>query len=108
MRPAPAGIAAGTVSFLAVLLSFAVARLAGALPITPGGLGSVDAAFTGMLIAFGATSSHALAADLVWRATTTFPPILIGIVTYLLWKRGLAKGTYKNPGVRPSPVSAGG
>jgi len=102
------GIPAGTVSFLAVLLSFAIARLAGALPITPGGLGSVDAAFTGMLIAFGATSSHALAADLVWRATTYFPPILIGIVTYLLWKRGLAKGTYKDPGARPSPISADG
>jgi putative heme transporter len=102
------GIPAGTVSFLAVLLSFAIARLAGALPITPGGLGSVDAAFTGMLIAFGATSSHALAADLVWRATTYFPPILIGIVTYLLWKRGLAKGTYKDPGVRPSPIPADG
>jgi len=102
------GIPAGTVSFLAVLLSFAIARLAGALPITPGGLGSVDAAFTGMLIAFGAVSSRALAADLVWRATTTFPPILIGIVTYLLWKRGLAKGTYKDPGVRPSPVPADG
>jgi putative heme transporter len=69
------GIPAGKVSFLAVLLSFAIARLAGALPITPGGLGSVDAAITGMLIAFGSTSSGALAADLVWRATTYFPPI---------------------------------
>jgi uncharacterized membrane protein YbhN (UPF0104 family) len=62
----------------------------------------VDAAFTGMLIAFGATSSQALAADLVWRATTYFAPIVIGIVTYLLWKRGLAKDTYTNdPDVRP-------
>ena len=103
------GIPAGQVSFLAVLLSFAVARLAGALPITPGGLGSVDAAFTGMLIAFGATSSSALAADLVWRAATYFPPIIIGIVTYLLWKRGLAKDTYTNdPDVRPSAAPADG
>jgi putative heme transporter len=102
-----AGIRAGKVSFLAVLLSFAIARLAGALPVTPGGLGSVDAAFTGMLIAFGATSSQALAADLVWRATTYFPPIVIGIVTYLLWKRGLAKDTYTNdPDVRPPAVPA--
>jgi putative heme transporter len=101
------GIPASKVSFLAVLLSFAIARLAGALPITPGGLGSVDAAFTGMLIAFGATASHALAADLVWRAATYFPPIVIGIVTYLVWKRGLAKGTYKNdPDIRPSAVPA--
>jgi uncharacterized protein (TIRG00374 family) len=91
-----AGIPEGKVSFLSVLLSFSVARLAGALPITPGGLGSVDAAFTGMLIAFGATSSQALAADLVWRATTYFPPIFLGVVTYVLWRQGLNKGTYQD------------
>jgi putative heme transporter len=103
------GIPAGKVTFLAVLLSFAIARLVGALPITPGGLGSVDAAFTALLISFGATASGALAADLVWRAATYFPPIFIGIVTYLIWKRGVAKGTYKNdPDVRPSVVTADG
>jgi len=31
----------------------------------------------------------------VWRATTYFPPIVLGIVTYLLWRRGLDKGTYQ-------------
>jgi uncharacterized protein (TIRG00374 family) len=99
------GIPAGKVSFLEVLLSFAVARLAGAIPVTPGGLGTVDAAFIGMLTAFGATSDDALAADLVWRATTYFPPIFIGIVTYLIWKRGLATGRYaKDPDVTPQPV----
>ena len=46
-----AGIPAGKVGFLPVLLSFAVSRLVGALPVTPGGLGSVDASFTGMLTA---------------------------------------------------------
>jgi uncharacterized protein (TIRG00374 family) len=91
-----AGIPAGKVSFLSVLLSFAIARLAGALPVTPGGLGSVDASFSGMLVAFGSTSSQALAADLVWRATTYFPPIFLGIVTYLLWRRGLDKGIYQD------------
>jgi uncharacterized protein (TIRG00374 family) len=88
------GIPASQVSFLEVLLSFSVARLAGAIPVTPGGLGTVDAAFIGMLTAFGANSSDALAADLVWRATTYFPPIFIGIGTYLVWKRGLARGRY--------------
>jgi putative heme transporter len=103
------GIPASQVSFLEVLLSFAVARLAGAIPVTPGGLGTVDAAFIGMLTAFGATSNDALAADMVWRATTYFPPIFIGIVTYLIWKRGLAKGTYANdPDVTLSAVPADG
>lgn len=103
------GIPAGKVSFLEVLLSFAVARLAGAIPVTPGGLGTVDAAFIGMLTAFGATSNDALAADMVWRATTYFPPIFIGIGTYLIWKRGLAKGRYaKDPDVTLSAVPADG
>jgi uncharacterized protein (TIRG00374 family) len=89
------GISQSQVSFLAVLLSFAVARLAGAIPVTPGGLGTVDAAFIAMLTAFGANSNDALAADLVWRATTYFPPIFIGIVTYLVWARGIAQGRYE-------------
>jgi uncharacterized membrane protein YbhN (UPF0104 family) len=56
----------------------------------------VDAAFTGMLIASGATANQALAADLVWRATTYLLPIFLGIVTYVLWRRGLDKGTYQD------------
>ena len=99
------GIPAGKVSFLEVLLSFAVARLAGAIPVTLEGLGTVDAAFIGMLTAFGASSSAALAADLMWRLTTYFPPIFCGIVTYLIWKRGMARGRYaEDPDVTPSPV----
>jgi uncharacterized protein (TIRG00374 family) len=102
------GISNSTVSFLEVLLSFAVSRLAGAIPITPGGLGTVDAALIGMLTAFGATSDSALAADMVWRATTFFPPIFIGLATYLLWKRGVAKGRYASPAnVSSSPAPAG-
>jgi uncharacterized protein (TIRG00374 family) len=88
------GIGSNHVTFLQVLLSFAVARLAGAIPITPGGLGTVDAAFIGMLTAFGANSSDALAADMVWRATTYFPPIFIGLATYAIWKRNNARGIY--------------
>jgi putative heme transporter len=81
------GISSGRVSFLAVLTSFAVARLAGALPITPGGMGTIDSAFIGMLAAFGTSASRALAADLMWRLTTYLAPILLGIVTYLAWIR---------------------
>jgi uncharacterized protein (TIRG00374 family) len=102
------GISNSEVSFLEVLLSFAVSRLAGAIPVTPGGLGTVDAALIGMLTAFGASSDSALAADMVWRATTFFPPIFIGLATYLLWKRGVAKGSYASPpNVSSSPAPAG-
>lgn len=57
---------------------------------------------SGMLIASGATSSAALAGDLVWRATTYVLPIFTGIVTCLFWKRGLPKGTHeKDVDARP-------
>jgi uncharacterized protein (TIRG00374 family) len=91
------GISAGDVSLTEVLLSFAVARLASAIPVVPGGLGVYDAILIGMLTAFGATSDRALAADIVWRATTYFPPIFLGLATYLLWKRAMAKGGYTKP-----------
>jgi hypothetical protein len=81
------GIASGQVSFAAVLTAFAAARLVGGLSITPGGLGRFDATFAGMLTAFGAKSSQALAVDLIWRLTTYFFPILLGIVTYIIWIR---------------------
>jgi uncharacterized protein (TIRG00374 family) len=81
------GIASGRVTLVAVFTSFAVARLAGAIPVTPGGLGTLDAAFISLMTSFGASSSRALAADLVWRLTMYFLPVLPGIVTYLVWIR---------------------
>ncbi len=99
------GITAKEVSDLEVLLAIAVARLVGVIPLTPGGLGTIDAAFIGMLTALGANSSVALAADMIWRVTTYFPPIFVGLLTYVIWKRGMAKGTYaKDPDVKPAPA----
>jgi uncharacterized protein (TIRG00374 family) len=89
------GIPGDQVSFLEMLLSFSVARLIGAIPITPGGLGIVDAALIAMLTGFGASSDAALAADLVWRATTYFPPIFLGVGTYAVWRRGMTRGRYQ-------------
>lgn len=73
-------------TFAEAFAAFAFGRLASFIPITPGGLGTVDAAITGILAAFGASSSDALAADLVWRALTYIPQEIIGLVTFLLWR----------------------
>jgi uncharacterized protein (TIRG00374 family) len=81
------GIRSGEVTLVAVFTSFAVARLAGAIPITPGGLGTLDATFVSLMTTFGASSSRALAADLVWRLGMYFLPILPGIATYVMWIR---------------------
>jgi putative heme transporter len=85
------GISAGRMTVAAVFTAFAVARLASAIPITPGGLGTFDAAFIGLMKAFGTGPSQALTADVVWRLATYLLPILCGIVTYLVWIRRQAR-----------------
>jgi len=78
-------------TFAEAFAAFAFGRLASFIPITPGGLGTVDAAITGILALFGASSSDALAADLVWRALTYIPQELIGLVTFLVWRARQAR-----------------
>jgi uncharacterized protein (TIRG00374 family) len=68
------------------LVAFAVARVAAFLPVTPGGLGTTDAALVALLIAAGASSGTALAAVLLWRAASFVPQILIGVATFLAWR----------------------
>jgi len=68
------------------LAAFSFARVASFIPITPGGLGTVDAALTALLTGYGATSSQALAADLMWRAATYLPQVLLGVLTFLWWR----------------------
>jgi uncharacterized protein (TIRG00374 family) len=77
----------GNVNLAEAFAAFAIARLAQFIPIPPGGLGTTDAILTGILTGFGMSSSDAMAADLIWRAATYFPQVLIGIGTLLVWRR---------------------
>jgi putative heme transporter len=68
------------------LAAFSAAMVVLFLPVSVGGLGTADAALTGLLAAFGATGSQALAVDVVWRAATFVPQVLTGVVTFLSWR----------------------
>lgn len=70
----------------ACFAAFALARLASFIPITPGGLGTVDAAMTSLLVAFGASKTDALAATLLWRAASWIPQVLLGVITLVIWR----------------------
>jgi uncharacterized protein (TIRG00374 family) len=89
------GLEAGTgdvrVTWNEALAAFSFARVASFIPITPGGLGTVDAALTALLTGYGATSSQALAADLMWRAATYVPQVLLGALTFLWWRLTAAR-----------------
>jgi uncharacterized protein (TIRG00374 family) len=63
-----------------VFAAFSIALLLTSFPITPGGLGTVDAALVLLLTRFGASSSTAIAADLIWRLVWFLPQLLTGLV----------------------------
>jgi uncharacterized protein (TIRG00374 family) len=86
LRGLEAGTGTVTVTWTEALAAFSFARVASFIPITPGGLGTVDAALAALLTGYGATSSQALAADLVWRAATYVPQVLLGSLTFLWWR----------------------
>jgi uncharacterized protein (TIRG00374 family) len=68
------------------LAAFSFAVIVSFIPVTAGGLGTVDAGLTGLLTAFGATGSRALAVDIVWRAATFVPQVLTGVLMFLWWR----------------------
>ena len=95
------GVGSGQVGTAQVLTAFAVSRLAGAIPITPGGLGTLDATFISVMTACGAHPSQAVAVDLIWRLTTYFLPIFPGVVTYSIWMR-----SRRRQPLPPAPTAA--
>jgi uncharacterized protein (TIRG00374 family) len=78
--------AGSTVTWPESLAAFSFAVVVSFIPVTAGGLGTVDASLIGLLTAFGATGSEALAVDLVWRAATFIPQVLTGALTFLWWR----------------------
>jgi uncharacterized protein (TIRG00374 family) len=92
---------------LAVFGAFATAQIMLMVPITPGGLGTVDALIISLLVSMGVDEGAATAADLVWRAASYVPQIIIGIVALVSWFRTAGR-TYAAaaPTDGPAPASA--
>lgn len=82
----------GPVSFGEALAAFSFGRLATFIPVPPGGLGTTDAIIASVLSTFGLPNNDALAATMIWRAATYFPQLIIGIITFLSFRRRQAKG----------------
>jgi len=75
-----------SISGWSIFAAYAIAQLGLMVPVTPGGLGTVDAVMIGLLISFGATQGDATAADLLWRAVSYVPQITIGLVCIFVWR----------------------
>ena len=81
------GISDAEVGWAEVLAVFAFARLATAVPITPGGAGVVEAVLITGLVAAGGSKPEVVAAVLVYRALTWGLPVLVGVGCLLWWRK---------------------
>ncbi len=69
-----------------VLLAYAVAGLLALIPITPGGLGIVEAGLSALLILAGVPAGDAVVATLAYRIISYWLPILVGPFAYLAFR----------------------
>jgi len=81
------GVSDAEVGWAQALAVFAFARLATAIPLTPGGLGFVEGVLVTGLVGAGGEPAEVAAAVVVYRALTWALPILVGIACYLWWRR---------------------
>jgi uncharacterized protein (TIRG00374 family) len=78
-------------SLSAVLLAFCVAQALALVPLTPGGLGFVEAGLTGTLALAGVAAGDALVAVLAYRLAAYWLPLPIGAVAYLIHGRAFPR-----------------
>ena len=76
----------GLTPFTATFI-YALATLAGALSLLPGGLGVTEGSMAGLLVAFEVGRQTAVAGVLVTRACTLWFAVLVGVVSYALQRR---------------------
>ena len=69
-----------------VLLAYSVAGLLKLVPITPGGLGIVEAGLSGLLILAGVPGGAAVVATLAYRIISYWLPIFVGPFAYVAFR----------------------
>ncbi len=89
-----------------VLLAYAATGILGFLPLTPGGLGIIEAGLSSMLILAGVSPSKAFLATLAYRLCSYWLPLMAGPVAYFLFRRryGMRAGP-RHTGAPPSGTS---
>ena len=69
-----------------VLLAYSAAGIIALFPLTPGGLGIVEASMSGLLILAGVHAGYAVLATLAYRIASFWLPLLAGPPAYLLFR----------------------
>jgi uncharacterized protein (TIRG00374 family) len=86
-----------------ILVAYAVAGIIGLIPITPGGLGIVEASLTGLLVLADVNSSQAVLATLTYRLASYWLPLCAGPIAYGLFRfRYRSRPSSPQPSVTPA------
>ena len=85
-----------------VLLAYVVAQALAFVPITPGGLGFVDAGLTALLVVIGIPTDTALIATLLYRLFSFWLPIPVGALAWAGWHIGTRNRRPPTPSVGPA------
>jgi uncharacterized protein (TIRG00374 family) len=80
-----------------VLLAYAAANIIELIPLTPGGLGIVEASLGGLLVLAGVPSSSAFVATLAYRLFSYWLPVLAGGPAYLLFRHRYGAAWRRSP-----------
>jgi uncharacterized protein (TIRG00374 family) len=88
-----------------VLLAYSAAGIVSLLPLTPGGLGIVEASLGGLLVLAGVSAGYAVLATLAYRIASYWLPLLAGPPAYLLFRHryGRPAGRRATPGGDAQP-----
>ena len=70
-----------------VLLAYVGAAVLGMIPLTPGGLGFVEAGLTALLALAGVPGPEAVLATLAYRLVAYWLPLLVGPIAYVFYRR---------------------
>jgi len=93
-------------SVLAAFGAFATSQIMLMVPITPGGLGTVDALMISLLQSVGVSAGDATAADLIWRMASYVPQIVVGIIALITWfKKAGERFAASTPMPSPEPTA---
>lgn len=86
------------------LLAFCAAQLLAQMPVTPGGLGFVEAGLTGMLTLAGVGAGNAALATFTYRLVSYWLPLPAGLIAYIIHRRRYGSSAPGTPPPSAEPV----